>query len=167
MHPLGAAPLLETEGMLLAGSGAIVDFILARHGGGRLRHAPDHPHFADYLYWLHFANGNLQPVMLRAMSIGRCGLPSDHPMQRSVLERLAIALRLVDARLAENAWLAGPDFTAADIMNVFSLTTMRLFYPVDLSPFSSIRAYLERIGERPAYRRAMAKADPDLTPLLR
>jgi len=49
---------------------------------------------------------------------------------------------------------------------VFSLTTMRLFQPIDLAPYPAIRAYLQRIGARPAYRRAMAKDDPDLTALL-
>jgi glutathione S-transferase len=51
-------------------------------------------------------------------------------------------------------------------MAVFSLTTMRHFAPVDLAPYPNIRAYLRRIGEREAYRRAMAKGDPDMTPLL-
>jgi glutathione S-transferase len=49
---------------------------------------------------------------------------------------------------------------------IFPLTTMRLFAPRDLSPYPNLRAYLQRIGERPAYRRAMQKADPDLTPQL-
>jgi glutathione S-transferase len=51
-------------------------------------------------------------------------------------------------------------------MSVFSLTTMRLFQPLDLAPYANILAYLQRIGTRPAYRRAMAKGDPDLTPML-
>ena len=51
-------------------------------------------------------------------------------------------------------------------MSVFSLTTMRLFQPLDLRPYPNILAYLQRIGTRPAYRRAMAKADPDLAPML-
>ena len=166
LHPLGAAPLIEDEGMLLAESAAIVEFILTRYGEGRLRHGPDHPDFATYLYWFHFANGNLQPVMLRSMIVGRTGLSPGHPVQASVQGRLEKVLALVETRLAESNYLAGRDFTAADIMSVFSLTTMRLFYPVDLSPYPKIRAYLQRIGARPAYRRAMAKGDPDLTPML-
>ncbi|MFT3773453.1 MAG: glutathione S-transferase [Minicystis sp.] len=165
-HPLGAAPLIEVDGMLLAESGAIVEFILARYGRGRLRHGPDHPDFASYLYWFHFANGNLQPVMLRSMTVGRCGLAPDHPVRTSAQGRLDNVLALIEARLAENDYLAGSEFTAADIMSVFSLTTMRLFHPVDLAPYPSIRAYLQRIGGRPAYQRAMAKGDPDLTPML-
>lgn len=166
LHPLGAAPLIEVDGLLLAESAAIVELILARHGNGRLQLGPEHPDFASYLYWFHFANGNLQPVMGRSMIVGRCGLAPDHPMQVSVQGRQDRVLALIEARLAQNDYLAGSEFTAADIMSVFSLTTMRLFNPVDLTPYPNIRAYLQRIGRRPAYQQAMAKGDPDLTPML-
>ena len=72
----------------------------------------------------------------------------------------------METRLGEALHLAGREFTAADIMSVFSLTTMRLFQPVDLGPYPKVRAYLRRMGKWPAYRRAMAKGDPDLTPML-
>lgn len=166
LHPLGAAPVLEVEGILLAESAAIVEFILARHGRGRLQYGAEHPDFASYLYWFHFANGNLQPTMLRTMIVGRCGLAPDHPVLTSLQGRLDKVFALLEERLAQNEYLAGNEFTAADIMSVFSLTTMRLFHPVDLTPYPNIRAYLQRIGARPAYQRAMAKGDPDLTPLL-
>jgi glutathione S-transferase len=165
MHPLGAAPLLEVDGLLLAESGAIVEYILAKHGGGRLQHGPDHPDFAAYLYWFHFANGNLQSTLGRLMMVTRCGLPAEHPVLVSVQGRVAKVLALFDARVAQSEYLAG-DFTAADIMSVFSLTTMRLFQPLDLAPYPGILAYLQRIGARPGYQRAMAKGDPDLTPML-
>ncbi len=166
LHPLGAAPVIEEDGLLLAESAAIVDYILARHGGGRLRPAPEHPDFAAYLYWFHFANGNLQPVMGRLMVVGRAGLAPDHPVRVSAEGRVNRVMALVEARLAEADHLAGRDFTAADIMSVFSLTTMRLFQPLDLRPYPHILAYLARIGARPAYRRAMAKGDPGLEPML-
>ncbi len=63
-------------------------------------------------------------------------------------------------------YFAGNEFTAADMMMLFPLTTMRVFTPFDLTPYPNIRAYLKRIGERPSYQRAMNKGDPDLTPLL-
>ncbi len=166
LHPLGAAPVIQDDGLLLAESAAITDYIIAKHGHGRLRLGPDHPDFAAYLYWFHFANGNLQPVMGRAMMIGRAGLPPDHKALKAVQGRLDRVMALVEARLGEADYLAGQEFTAADIMSVFSLTTMRLFQPLDLRPYPNILAYLQRIGTRPAYRRAMAKGDPDLTPML-
>jgi len=103
---------------------------------------------------------------MRAATAGRCGLAADHPVLLAATERLARVLALVEDRLAHHDFLAGSDFTAADIMSVFSLTTMRLFYAFDLSGYPAILAYLKRIGARPAYRKAMAHGDPDLTPLL-
>lgn len=165
LHPLGAAPLIEDGDLLLAESAAIVEYLIAVHGGGRLKPGPEHPDFAPFLYWFHFANGNLQPVMLRRMTLGRA-LPADHPVLTATQERLDKVLALVEERLGQAPYFAGDDFSAADIMSVFSLTTMRLFLPIDLAPYPNIRAYLERIGVRPAYRAAMAKGDPELTPLL-
>jgi glutathione S-transferase len=165
-HPLGAAPLIEDGDLLLAESAAIVEYIMVKHGGGRLKLGPTHPDYAEFLYWFHFSNGNLQPAMGRLMVVSRAKLPAGHPVLTSVHDRLDRILALVEARLGAAIYLAGSEFSAADIMNVFSLTTMRLFQPVDLAPYPNIRAYLQRIGERPAYRRAMAKGDPDLTPML-
>ena len=165
LHSIGAAPVIEEDGVVLAESGAIVEYIIARHGGGRLAPAPRHPAFPAYLYWFHFANGTLQPMMGRAMIIRRAGLPAGHPVATFVAARLQRAWSLVEARLGEAAWFAG-DFTAADIMTVFSLTTMRFFMPMELAPYPNVRAYLQRVGEREAYRRAMAKGDPAIEPLL-
>lgn len=166
LHPLGAAPVITDGELLLAESGAIVDYLLARHGGGRLAPGPQHPDFASYLYWLHFANGNLQPNMGRNMVLRRLNLPEDHPMLLAMRGRLKLVLDLIEARLASVPWLAGQEFSAADIMSVFSLTTMRYFYPADLSSYPAILAYLQRVAARPAYQRAMAKGDPGMPLLL-
>ena len=148
LHPLGAAPLIEDGGLLLAESAAIVEYIIARHGGGRLKLAPDHADYAAFLYWFHFSNGNLMPVLGRMMVVNRAQLPADHPVQQNAQVRLDRVLALVGARLGEVPYFAGQEFTAADVMSVFSLTTMRLFQPLDLAPYPNIRAYLQRIGAR-------------------
>ena len=166
LHPMGAAPVITDGTLVLAESGAVIEYIIAKHGGGRLAPGPDHPGFAQYLYWFHFANGSLQPSMGRSMVLHRLRLPPDNPVLLAMQGRLDRALGLVEARLAEADHLAGHEFTAADIMAVFSLTTMRVFLPLDLAPYPHILAYLQRIGARPAYQRAMRKGDPDLTPLL-
>jgi glutathione S-transferase len=166
LHPLGAAPLIEDGDLLLAESAAIVEYIIVKHGDGRLKLGPEHPDYADFLYWFHFANGNLQPAIGRVMFLRRTELPEDHPVQAAVRGRLDRILALIETRLGSAPYFAGTEFTAADIMSVFSLTTMRLFQPIDLMPWPNIRAYLQRIGERPAYRLAMTKGDPDLTPML-
>nr|WP_314543521.1 glutathione S-transferase [uncultured Massilia sp.] len=166
LHPLGAAPVIEDGDLMLAESAAIVEYLIVKHGQGRLKPGPDHPEYADFLYWFHFANGNLMPAMTRLLFLHRARLAADDPVQLAVQGRLERVLAHVEARLGQGPYLAGSAFTAADIMSVFPLTTMRLFLPLDLAPYPHIRAYLQRIGARPAYRRAMAEGDPDLEPLL-
>jgi glutathione S-transferase len=73
---------------------------------------------------------------------------------------------MVETRLGEAPFFAGDAFTAADIMMLFPLTTMRVFAPRDISGSPNTLAYLARIGERPAFQRAAKKGDPDLVPLL-
>ncbi|MCZ2497782.1 glutathione S-transferase [Xylophilus sp. Kf1] len=166
LHPMQAAPLIEDGELLLAESGAIVEYLIARHGGGRLALPADHPRFADYLYWFHFSNANLQATLGRSMTVGRLDLPADDPVRTGAESRLQRALAFVDARLATVEFLAGEDFTAADIMVMFSLSTMGAFHAFDLQPYPAIRAYLRRLAERPAYRRAMAQGDPGMAPMI-
>ena len=166
LHPLGAAPVIIDGDLVLAESGAIVEYIVAKYGGGRLVLGPAHPDFAQYLYWFHFANSNLQPVMGRNMVLRRLNLPPETPMLVSTQGRLALVLQLLEARLGEVDYLAGAEFTAADIMAMFSLTTMRYFSPVDLAGYPRILAYLKRISQREAYQRAMRKGDPGMELLL-
>jgi glutathione S-transferase len=62
LHPLGAAPVIGDGDVLLAESGAVMEYILGRYGEGRLVIRPEQPGYADYLYWLHFANGSMMPA---------------------------------------------------------------------------------------------------------
>jgi glutathione S-transferase len=166
LHPMGTAPVITDGDLLLGESAAIVEYIIVKHGNGRLALGPDHPDFAQYLYWFHFSNGNLQPVMGRNMILSRLNLPADNAMLISTKGRQARALGLVNTRLEDVEYLAGEEFTAADIMSVFSLTTMRYFYPADLSPYPHILSYLKRISARPGYQQAMQKGDPGMALLL-
>jgi glutathione S-transferase len=166
MTPMGTGPVMEDGDIVMSESGAIVEYIIHKHGGGRLALPPSHPDYARYLHWFHFANASLQAVIGRNMVVKRLEVPADNAFAAGTRERLDRALQAFDARVGSNEWLAGGEFTAADIMSVFSLTTMRIFLPMDLSPYLNILAYLQRVGARPAYQRAMKKGDPDLVPML-
>lgn len=166
LHPMGMAPVISDGGRVIGESGAIVDYIVGRYGEGRLTLTPDHPDFADYLYWLHFANGSFVATEMLSLVAHALGVAQDHPGRAFMNARSARIFDLVEQRLGEAPYFAGETFTAADIMMVFPLTTMRMFIPRDLAAFPNIRAYLQRIGSRPAYRRAMEKGDPDMPPLL-
>lgn len=160
LHALGKAPLIRDGDKVLAESGAIVDYIVHRHGGGRLALAPESPDYARYVYWLHFAEGSLMSLLLIALVLSRVPEASESPVRARVLQRVAQMLAFVDAELGEGPWFAGAEFTAADIMMVFPFTTMRHFLDYDLAPYARIGAYLKRVGERPAYRKAMQIAGP-------
>ena len=166
LHPLGAAPVITDGELLLAESGAIMDYIIAKHGGGRLTLGAGHPDFAQYLYWLHFANANLQAIMGRNMILRRLKLPTDEPTLVATKGRLDRALDLVETRLRDANYLAGNEFTAADIMMGFQLTTSRAMSAMSIEGMPNLQAYLKRIGGRPAYQAAMAKCEPGMPPKL-
>ena len=164
LHPLGTAPIITDGDLVLPESGAIIQYILGKYGDGRLAVGPEAPNFADYLFWLHFANATLMPTGLAAFATQPGA--EESPRARMMRDRQERAWKLVEDRLGEAPYFAGSEFTAADIIMLFPLTTMRYFSPKDLAPYPNIRAYLKRIGERPGYQRAMQKGDPGMTPLL-
>ena len=166
LHPMGMAPVITDGGRAIGESGAIVDYIIGRYGQGRLSVKPDATNFADYLYWLHFANGSFVATEMLTLVAGALEVAADHPGRAFINARSANAYATVEQRLGEAAYFAGDELTAADIMMVFPLTTMRMFTPKDLSGFPNIQAYLQRIGARPAYRRAMERGDPGMPLLL-
>jgi glutathione S-transferase len=166
LHPMGTAPIITDGNLVLPESGAILEYLIAKHGNGRLAVGPDRPNFADYLFWFHFANGTMMPSEMSGIIFTMLRLKADDPLMAILGERRARVYALVESRLGVVPYFAGGEFTAADIMMLFPLTTMRAFAPRDLSPFPNIRAYLKRIGERPAYQRAMTKGDPGMTPML-
>jgi len=156
LHPLGTAPIITDDDFALAETGAIVEYVARRHGEGRLLLGPDHADFASYLFWFHFANGSMIPAFMMDMTAKRLGAATQS-------SRSDVAFDLVERRLSEARWFAGSMFSAADIMMIFPLTRARLFSGRDISHLPHLLAYLDRVGDRPAYKAALAKAEPSLT----
>ncbi len=165
LHPFGTAPVLDDGDLRLAESGAIIEYVIHVHGNERLAVAPGAPNYPDYLFWWHFANGSMMPAAMGDGTAKRFGGGND-PISRLSSERLDRAYAMVEDRLGRTPYFAGDELTAADIAMLFPLTTMRRFNPRDISGYANIEAYLHRIGERSAYRLAMARAEPETTPLL-
>jgi glutathione S-transferase len=166
LHPMGAAPVITDGPLVLAESGAIMEYVIAKYGNGRLAVGSDRPNFADYLYWFHFANGTLMPNEMGGLVPRMLGLKQDDSMMAMLTDRSNRAFAFVESRLGVAPYFAGDEFTAADIIMLFPLTTMRAFTQRSLASFPHVSAYLKRIGERPAYQRAMQKGDPAMTPML-
>ncbi|KAF2703088.1 glutathione S-transferase [Pleomassaria siparia CBS 279.74] len=168
LHPMGAAPVIEDatfdkeNALVLAESGAIAEYLIHKHGNGRLALPPSHKDYADYLYWFHFSNSTLQPALFRRALVRGMSSGEDDPRYKGVEERTKRTLGHVENRVANNTYLAGEEFTAADVMTVWSFTTMRKFEPIDLTEYPGIHKWIKTCTDRPAYRTAMQKGDPDL-----
>jgi len=106
------------------------------------------------------------PSSMVALVTGRLGGGQDDAISKALNARSDRAFALVEQRLGRVDYFAGGRFTAADIIMMFPLSTMRAFAARDLSANRNTQAYLKRIAARPAYQRAMAKADPGFTPPL-
>ncbi len=166
LHPMGVAPVIDDGDIRLAESGAIIEYIIHKYGDGRLAVPPSSPDYASYLFWYHFANATMMPAEMTGIIGLMLGADMTAPLAQMLTERSRLAMDMLEQRLGEALYLAGEDFTAADLIMFFPLTTLRHFVPKDLSGFPNLRGYLARVGGRPAYRRAMAKGDPDLPLML-
>lgn len=161
IHPIGKAPIITDGDTALAESGAIVEYIVRRHAGGRLGVEPQSPDYARYAYWMHFAEGSLMSLMLIALVLSRVPEAKDSPVKARITNRMTQMLAFVDGELAGRSYFVGDAFTAADVMMLFPFTTMRRYLEYDLALYPNVQAYLARIELRPAYRKAMALAGPD------
>ncbi|OAP60910.1 hypothetical protein AYL99_05912 [Fonsecaea erecta] len=169
LTPQKSAPVMTTTNPVtgvefnMAESGAIAAYIDSVFGGARLSLDAAHANYPDFLFWFHYANGTLMPAFGRLLSGAWLQPSPDNPFPKSLLAGLRKHLGAVDARLATTgAFLAGDRFTLADVLTVWSLTTGRQWTPANLSAYPAILAYLQRIGSREAYQRAMDKAEPGL-----
>jgi glutathione S-transferase len=160
LHPFGTAPVITDGALVLGESGAIIEYINAKYGGGKLSLTPADAGYGDYLFWFHFANGSLMPASMIDLVVNMLASGQTNAVLSSLRDRGNRAFALVEQRLGEADYFAGARLTAADIIMLFPLTTMRAFAPRDLTPYPNIRAYLQRISQRPALQRAMEKADP-------
>jgi len=160
IHPLGKAPAIRDGDVVLAESGAIVDYIVHRRAQGRLALRPDDPAYARYMYWLDFEEGSLMSLLLIVLVLSCVREAAASPVSARMRERMNQMLSFVDKELGSGPWFAGSEFTAADIMMVFPFTTLRNFLDYNIEPYANIAAYLERIQGRPTYRKAMSLAGP-------
>jgi glutathione S-transferase len=163
LSPMGIAPVITDGGLTLGESGAICEYIDRTYGDARLSPGPGHSDFADHLFWFHFSNGTFMTNGMMALVAGRMGAAE---MPEFVADRVAKAWQLTEARLGEAEFFGGSQLTTADIMMGFNLTTSRMFGGADLGAFPNVAAYLQRIGQRPAYLRAMEKCEPGMKPKL-
>jgi len=164
LHPMGIAPVITDGDLVLGESGAIIDYMIARYAPDTaLVPGPEHPDLADHLFYYHWANATFMAngmMALVAQSMGAKELPP------FVADRVQKGWGIVERRLGEAEYFGGSQLTTADIMMGFQLTTARAMSGTGIAGMPNLQAYLKRIGERPAYQRAMAKCEPGMPPKL-
>jgi glutathione S-transferase len=164
LHPMGIAPVITDGDLVLGESGAICEYLCERYGGGRLVPGREDPDRAAHLFWFHWSNATFMTTLM--MQLVLAGGGEANPAAGFVGERGRRGWAMIEARLGETPFFGGRDLTTADIMMVYCLTTSRAFRGTPIDGYPNLKAYLARIGGRPAYQRAMAKAEPGMAPML-
>ena len=172
VHPLGKSPVITDDGVTVAESGAIIEYLIERYGNGRLAPAIGTPERLRWRYWLHFAEGTAMSALLLKLIFDR--IPQSpmpffaKPIARSlcakVLARmvepnLRRQLDFMEAELGRGVWFAGAEFSAADIQMSFPVEASAQRAGLDASR-PKLMGYLKRIHARPAYKRALERGGP-------
>ena len=168
VHPLGKSPVITDGDTTLAESGAIIEYVVQRHGGGRLAPAAGTPERLRFTYWLHYAEGSLMPLLLMSLLFARIprGTPAlirpvarliaNGAMGSFVTPNLQRHLDYLEAELGKHAWFAGEEFSAADIQMSFPLEAATARGGLNASR-PKLMDWLERIHARPAFQRALER----------
>lgn len=155
-HPLGRVPVLDDDDVSIFESGAIVEYVLARHKEGGLKPPVESPMFPEYLQWFHYCEGMVMPPV-NTIVVHTLLLPEerrDEAVLAQARKLLTRSLAIVNDGMGDKEYLAG-DFSAADIMLGHSIyMSNRLGCVTD--EMDKLKAYIGRIEQRPAFQKAMS-----------
>ncbi len=154
IHPLGKSPLLVHDGVVIAETGAIAEYLLATFDTGhRLHPRPGSPDFPRYLEWIHSAEGAVFLPGLLALYTGMAGITDGPVAQMIAGEREKVAAH-IEAHLSAHTYFAGEAFTAADCLMGFQIILTNAQGGLANRP--AIKAWLDRVTARPAYQEMLA-----------
>jgi glutathione S-transferase len=157
VHPLGKVPSIDDDGLILNESGAITQYLLAKHGKGRLEPKHGTAEHGIFLHWLHFAEATF---MMPLGNIAQHAFirPEDQRIPQVAAEAQVSVkkmLGIVEDALKGKKYICGPDFTAADTMLGYDLLLCKLFGLLSDS-HPNVVAYFERLSARPGFQKATA-----------
>lgn len=154
VHPLGKAPVIRDGDRVIFESGAIVDYLIRRHGNGRLCPAYGTDEYDRYAQFLHYAEGSaMLPLMLKVYT-ARLG-DGAAALQPRIQSELQNHLGFLNQELTGREYFVGDELTGADIQLSFVAQLCLKFCGRDAFP--NITSFVDRIEARPAYQRAMEK----------
>ena len=156
VHPLGKSPVIEDDGRVIAETGAVVEYLVAK--AGQLGAPTDPDGALRYRHFIHYAEGSLMPPLFTKLVLGRIPLLGK-TAQKKFQPMIDVHLDYCEAELANRDWFAGDAFTAADVMMSFPLEAAKTRAGLDASRPNLI-AWIDRIHTRRAYATALAKGGP-------
>jgi glutathione S-transferase len=157
IHPLGKSPVITDGERVIAESGAIIDYLIRRHGGGRLQPDPASAAYDDYVQWLHYAEGSaVLPLIMKSVAV-RAG-KALAPLSRHVDGEIALHLAFIDQSLEGQDFLLGDALSGADVQLSFVGELAGAL--VDRSAYPNLDAWVRRFQARPAYQAALARGGP-------
>jgi len=157
IHPLGKSPVVTDGGRTIFESGAIIDYVIRRHGGGRLQPAPATPAYDDYQMWLHYAEGSAMLPLMLNLYVSRLG-DDGAPLQPRIESEIANHLGYLDAHLKGRDTLLGKEFSGADIQMSFIGEIAQAYGK--RAAFPNLDAWVKRLHARPAWKKALEKGGP-------
>ncbi len=155
-NALGTIPYFEDGEVTMTESCAIPHYLATRPGCEHLAVAPDHAQYGDMLNWCYHGDATLtfpQTIVLRYTVLEPT--PEKKPVADDYAKWFIARLRRLDAHLENNDYLVDGRFTIADICVGYALYLGR---DIGLSERfkPQTMAYLERLVEREAFKRADA-----------
>ena len=157
VSPLGKSPVVTDNGKRIIESGAIIDYLIRRHGGGRLQPDPVTDAYDEYAQWLHYAEGSAMLPLMLHLYVSRLG-EAGAPLSQRIESEIANHLGHVDAALRGREYLVGGEFTGADIQMSFVAELAGRYGKRAGHP--AMEAWIKRLQARPAYRAALERGGP-------
>jgi glutathione S-transferase len=154
VHPLGKSPVISDGNRTIIESGAIIDYVIRRHGGGRLQPAPDSPAYDDYVQWMHYAEGSAMLPLTLNLYTARLG-DAAAPLKPRVESEIANHLAYIDSSLNGRQFLVGDSLTGADIQMSFVGEVAGAFGK--RAQYPNLDAWTKRLHDRPAFKKALER----------
>ncbi|MET3663453.1 glutathione S-transferase [Caulobacter sp. 1776] len=157
VHPLGKSPVVVDGDLTIIESGAIIDYVIRRHGAGRLAPDPASADYDRYQQWLHYAEGSAMLPLMLNMYVGRLG-EAGAPLHPRIQSEIANHLSFVDDHLAGREVFVGEGLTGADVQMSFVPEVARAMGK--LADYPHMAAWIGRMHARPAWKAALDKSGP-------
>jgi len=157
VHPLGKSPVIQNGALVVAESGAILEYLARTYGKGRFIPPEGSADFISHLHWMHFAEGSAMLPLMLGLYVGRLG-EAGAPLHPRIDSEIANHLGYMETALATSDYFIGHSIMAVDFQITFVLEAAKSGRRLD--PYPRLLAYLERMHARPAYQRAVERGGP-------